>query len=420
LSQLPPGVAAPDAFGQSNPAPAPVLNPPAIEEQHYRLIYLRTFDESLVKIVQLENNPNNPRFGQPIMYELTLYKENVSEAGVSLSDVPPPSSGINKIDPNITSRTSLRVHWHRIVHLADNRLRDEIFGTPRMKKVYDRVLDLHKIAGSSPEMYYKGAFMGMALETHPSDEPVAIDKQATKDELEEYYEGLKRYFTLEGMTANPISPQVVDPGPAADLQLKLIAMALACPMRVFMGAEVGSLASGQDIVAWNGRLQKRREEYLTPYVIRPFVDRLIDIGILPFPVGGQETPLQEQGQPIRPVYIIYWSDLNTPSTAEQADVAVKRATAMSSYMAGGVDQLISPRHFLELVIGFSADETESILNEVGDRLIQTDPLLEHQMELDKIAAAGDAGLIAPVAPGVPGVPGAPVFPPPAIVSAAGS
>ena len=163
-----------------------------------------------------------------------------------------------------------------------------------------------------------------------------------------------------------------------------------------MGAEVGALASGQDIIAWNTRLNKRREEYLSPYVIRPVVDRLIAMGVLPFPSGGPDGPEVING---RPIYIVFWNDLNTPSTAEQADVAVKRTDAMTKYVSGGVDQLIDPGHFLELVVGFSKDETDAILNEVGDRLVQTDPAAEHQQALDKIAAAAAAKPAFPSAPG---------------------
>jgi hypothetical protein len=388
------------AFG--TPAMAPKLPPEPTQPEDTtpapatkrRLLYLRTLDESMVKIKELEKDPRNPRFGQPVRYTLTFWDnqaENNAQGGVNIIAPPPPSSGINALPAadNTSLRTTLNVHWTRVIHLADNRLRDEIFGTPRLRKVFDRILDLHKVASGSAEMFWKQAKGGLSLETMPADEPIQVDKEATKQELEEFYEGLKPYLVLEGMTAKQLAPTVADPGPHGMFQLHLIASALACPLRIFMGSEEGKLASGQDIVAWNERLQKRREEYLTPFVIRPFVDRLIALGVLPFPKGDKDV-VQIEGRPPRPAYCVYWDDLNTPSSVEQAAVGLQRTQAMAAYINGGVDQLIDPPHYLELVLGFDKDEVESILTEVGDRLYQTDPAAEHQQALEKIQATADA------------------------------
>lgn len=410
------------------PKPGETPQPPPdseAEQPQRRLLYLRVFDESVVKIVQLENNPANPRFGQPILYEIEFWQESINNsAEAALTPVPQQATAAPLLSPNSSTKTSFKVHWQRVIHLADNRLRDEIYGTPRLKKTFDRVLDLHKIAGSSAEMYYKGAFMGIALEQNETDEPIEMtpeEKEATKKEMEEYYEGLKRYISLNGMKANPLAPQVADPGPAAELQIRLIAMAMACPWRVFMGSEQAQLASGQDMKEWNQRLEKRRTEYVNPKVIRPFVDRLIILKVLPFPKGKTKpkpkAPQGEEGQqdrepqsqpqpqriarPDRPQYLIFWEPLGAPSELEQADVAVKKTDAMAKYVAGSVDQLIDPPHYMELVMGFSKEETDAIMDEVGDRLIETDPEAEaeqaaadaemaHKRDLEKIEAAGAA------------------------------
>ena len=56
------------------------------------------------------------------------------------------------------------VHWTRILHVADNRKTSEIFGMPRLHVVYNNVLEIKKITGSSGEMFYKGAYPGYAIE----------------------------------------------------------------------------------------------------------------------------------------------------------------------------------------------------------------------------------------------------------------
>jgi hypothetical protein len=376
---------------------------PAAEKPKRRLMYLRTFDESMVTIKELETDERNPRFGQPKMYSITFWDQNTDLSAANPFQTLPPPSGFNTVQ-QMGNKSVKDVHWTRIVHLADNRLRDEIFGVPRLKRCYDRVLDLHKIAGGDAEIFWKQAKGGLALETEngPDGMPVEIDREGTKDEMEAFYEGMKPYIVLENMKANRLSPESVDPGPHAELQIRLICISMACPWRIFMGAEVGALASGQDIVAWNGRIQKRREEYVSAFVIRPFIDRLIEAGVLPFPAGGKgktDANAIGDGRKPRPVYVIWWNDLNTPSNAEQADVAVKRTDAMAKYVAGGVDQLIAPAPYMEMVVGFKKDEVDAILAEVGDRLIETDPEAEaaqaaadaelsHQRTLEKIQVAG--------------------------------
>jgi hypothetical protein len=64
-----------------------------------------------------------------------------------------------------------------------------------------------------------------------------------------------------------------------EAQLDYMAIALGVPKRVFMGSEQGELASSQDSKSWGKRVIKRQNEYLTPMLIRPFIDRLIAMGV---------------------------------------------------------------------------------------------------------------------------------------------
>lgn len=291
--------------------------------QERELIYLRAFDERLVDI-KLETNEASPRFGQPLEYTIKFDSENQS--------------------------ASRKVHWHRIIHLADNRVNSDVYGEPRLKVVYNRLLDLKKLAGASPEMFWKGGFpgifMGAPLETKDGRK-VDLDVDATKEELQKYMEGLQRYLVSQGAEATSLSTQVADPTGHAELQFTLIAAAMAVPKRVLMGSERGELASSQDKVSWNERLNRRRDAYLSPFVIRPMFDRLMNVGILP---------------KIEKVFVD-WPDLNTPSEQEKADVADKKTTAMAKYVAAGMDAFMSPYHYLTLVLGYTDKEAKAIEKE---------------------------------------------------------
>lgn len=300
-----------------------------------QLLYLRAFDESYLQVNRLEGDVSNPRYGLPLSYNIMFDTENVAK--------------------------QTAVHWSRVIHLADNRTVSEIYGTPRMKRVFNRILDIRKIAGGSGEMFWKGGFPGISLESMPGvDEDVTFDAEATKAQMEAYMNGLQRYIATVGMQAKSLGVQVADPGPHLVVQLKLIATALGVPWRVLIGSEAAQLASEQDTRAWNRRLKHRRDTYLTPFLIRPFIDRLVAFGILPEPAE----------------VIVSWPDLNAVSDADKAGISEKRSNAISKYVQSGSDALVPPFHYLTLVLGMKDDEARAMLEaaglQEGDRLEVTE------------------------------------------------
>lgn len=292
-----------------------------------KLLYLRTFDESLMQVTSLVTDVTNPRFGLPQAYQ------------------------INFVDTSLLSTTVIAkgVHWSRILHLADNRSASEIFGAPRMERVLNRILDIRKVAGGSGEMFWKGGFPGLSLEALPGPTgafDAELDVEATKKQLDAYMNGLQRYMSLVGMQAKSLGPQIADPSSHLDIQIRLIATALGVPWRVLVGSEAAQLASEQDSRAWNRRLDHRRREYLTPYLIRPFIDRMVAFGILPVPKS----------------IVVSWPDLNSPSDKDKADIAEKKSTALVKYMLGGSDALIPPFYYLTLILGMKDTEARAIID----------------------------------------------------------
>lgn len=302
--------------------------------QGAEIIYIRVLDESLVDIASWESDMTNPRYGQPTSYNITLADPRNQEASAIAS---PPDT------------TETRVHWTRIVHVADNRKTSEVLGTPRMEPVWNRLYDLRKVLGGSGEMYWRGGFPGVALETQPGLENAELDETATREMMYDYMNGLQRYIALTGMTAKSLAPQISDPTSTFEAQVKAICIIIGVPYRIFMGTEEAQLAGAQDANAWNGRLQNRQERYVTPMLINPFVQRLIDYGVL--------VPPAEEGG-----WVVEWPDPHSPSEMQQAEVAAKRTEAFAKYIGGGVDTLIPPFEYLTYVTGLEKDVVESILD----------------------------------------------------------
>ena len=357
------------------------------EGMDLKLLYARPFDESFVKVKTWQADVTNPRYGQPVMYELTFNQDQIEGAA---SIIP---AGGGERTPNTIPTQAQEVHWSRIIHIADNRANSDVFGLPRMQKVFNRLLDLKKIGGGSAEMFWKGGFAGLSIEaplTDPAGNPVQLDVEATKEQLLAYQEKLQRYIALQGATAKSLAPNIADPEPHLNIHIRMICIALSCPWRVFMGSEVGQLASGQDMVAWNKRMNRRREQYLSPFVIRPTIDRLISYGVLPFPEGDEEEIQDPEDR--RPSYIINWPDLNAPSDDDRASVAEKFTNSISKYVSTGCDTLVPPFAFLTTVLGYTDEEAEAMIQELEEdnKLIDSDPEAEADREIRRIEAEAQA------------------------------
>ena len=291
--------------------------------QTHELIYIRTFDESLVTIDSYVTDQTNPRFGHPLMYSVT-FESHEKQAGAS-------------------SLPTVKVHWSRIIHVADNRTVSEVLGTPRMEPSFNRLYDIRKILSGSGEMYWKGAFPGYALEVNPEVSDATVDVEATREMMADYFDGLQRYMALNGMLVKSLDVQVVDPKSHIDTQLKAIAITMSIPVRVFFGSEEAKLASTQDSKNWNKKVSKRQDKYLSPMLLRPFIDRMIAFGILP-----------------EAEYDITWPDLNTLTDEQKADIIVKRVDALAKYVKGSVDQLIPPEEFFKHIMDMDQETIDAI------------------------------------------------------------
>ena len=309
------------------------LKEPVEPKKGMKLTFLRVFDETLATIAAFETNPANPRFGKPVMYNLTFSDPRNQLLSSTMGE-------------NVVTH---QVHYTRVLHVADNLESDEVVGTPRQRPVFNHLQNLNKLYHGSAEMYWRAAFPGLSFETHPqAGGDIEIDVEAVKDQIEQYMNTLQRYFTTAGMTVKSLAPQVVDPTPQIDTQIEAICVEKAIPKRIFLGSERGELASSQDMRTWNGRVTFRENRYLSPKVIAPFINRVIWLGIISQPKS----------------FKIIWPDLNSLTELEQATVAVQRTEALSKYVMGGVENLLNPIHFFTIVLGLTNDEATNLLEEV--------------------------------------------------------
>ena len=300
-----------------------------------KLLYLRPFDESVVEVLKKETDITNPRFGFPTQYSIQF--EDTSQL-------------------NTTTSKTKTVHWTRILHIADNLEISEVFGVPRMKPVYNRLLDVRKILSGSGEMFWKGAFPGYALEIDKTIKNPTLDSDSIRAEFLKYSTGLQRYIALEGVKAKALEMQVADPGPHLKAQLEYIALTLEIPLRIFLGSEQAKLASTTDKETWNDRLANRQESYAEPRILRLLINMLMLYGVL--------STIEE--------YSVIWADLNLPTEKGKAEVAELRAKAIALYVNSGMAVVMAPKEFFMIIMGFSKEEAEAMDNSAKDLVIEVD------------------------------------------------
>ncbi|QDP54863.1 MAG: hypothetical protein Unbinned3891contig1000_61 [Prokaryotic dsDNA virus sp.] len=322
-----------------------------------KVLFIRTFPEYLVQVESIEVDDKNPRFGMPKFYNITF-----DDAQLASQMMTSPDGTALKAE----NAKSIKVHWSRVVHVTDNRVASEVYGQPRMEVVLNRLLDIRKIAGGSGEMFWKGGFPGYSIESQPGLEEgdVEFDAAATREEIENYMNSMQRFIATTGMTVKSLSPQVADPRPHIESQLKLVAAAMGVPWRIFIGSEAAQLASEQDTEAWEKRLDKRRKSYITPFLIRPTIQRFMDLGVLPR---------------IERV-MVTWPEPDQPSEKEKAEVAKAEAEAIATWVNSGSDVIVPPFEFFTMVLRKTDAEARAIIDAAGDRIVDTDGDVEDGLQ----------------------------------------
>lgn len=276
----------------------------------YNLLYVQPHSERTAQILQWDDDPTSPRYGKPNLYRIT--------------------TGVNWTGTGAGQKV-ITVHHSRVIHVAERAMEDESIGTPRLERIYNRLMDLDKLAGGAPEMYWQNVAMMMALESEAGTE---IEPQANADmkaQLEEMQHRLRRFLTLQGVEAKNIAPglQGSDPESTFRMLVDLVAGSEGIPKRILMGNEAGELASSQDETAWAERIAERREQHVTPGIIEPFIDKGQKLGFLPR--GFERAD---------------WPEADTLGEKGRAEIAEKKANSLKAYMGTpGAEQIIAPDEF---------------------------------------------------------------------------
>lgn len=278
------------------------------------VLYLRALTEGSAAIGELVSDEQDERFGLPAYYLCDLGE----------------------------GKTSERVHWQRVIHVAENTTEDDVYGTPRLQRVFNLLDDLLKVVGGSAEATWRNMDRGLHADVREGFNLSPDDREDLADEIEDYIHRYQRFIRTQGVDINSLGTDVVDPSGLIDTALGLIAAATNIPQRILVGSERGELASSQDAETWEGVIESRRTNYAEPVIVRPLVGRLVELGALAPSESGRVT--------------VAWEPLVGDKVEKQAEVHARRAGILASWARSpGAADVVPAKELREQWLGLPAD-----------------------------------------------------------------
>lgn len=268
------------------------LELPAGMAEGRKVLYFQPYCIEALQIETINQNAANPRYLMP-----ETYRVSPSENEESITS--------NSWRAKMGKLAAFTVHESRMLHVAENCLTDSVFGNPRIERIWNLLDDILKVAGGSAETFWLISNRGMQIDVDKEMELSPEDEQNLTDEVNEYFNNLRRFIRTRGVKVNTLGADSPDPKNTFDVLISLLSGATGIPKRILLGSEAGQLASGEDRNNWAERIEERRKSFGEPVIIWPLIRLLTNAGVLPggadikisivWPDAFQLTPL-EKGQ----------------------------------------------------------------------------------------------------------------------------
>ena len=260
------------------------------------IAYLEPYSESQAEVSEWILDPTNENFGKPKMYTITPVQRS--------------SKG------TFAKAVQVKVHPSRVIHITQDNIDDEYFGTPALQNVYNLIYDLVKCTGSNAEIYWLGAYHGLNFDVRDGYELTPEDEEAMEKEIINYTNKLQRFIKTKGITVQPLGSTYTDSSGVINTIMQLIAGAKSIPMRILFGAENGQYAGSVDQDTFFSMISSRRASFAEEGVLKPLIDRLVEAGALP--------------QPKEEEYWFVWPDLVEMAESEKMTSVQTQIQTLSS------------------------------------------------------------------------------------------
>ena len=233
-------------------------------------VFFTPYAQDGTVITKWNQDATNKRFGMPEMYSLQVMNRGEKETDILTME--------------------RKVHWSRVVHLAEDALDSGIEGSSCLQAIFNDLEDIDKITGGAAEAYYRNARGKYALEAMPEFKGTL--EQSVKDDLEEeisaFTNNWRDVIRLAGMTAKTLNTPHADPTGSFKASMAKISGATGIPIRILLGEGAGQLAGNEDKESYNQLIADRQKQWCSTWLFE-VLDILSLAGMFPEVEDGVEA-----------------------------------------------------------------------------------------------------------------------------------
>lgn len=284
------------------------LEDPVRAGRQSKVLYLQPYSDRAAVITRWGTDPTDPRFNLPIEYTIN--------PGLALLEQFPGTGTNPGTIRQVPHQVPYRVHWSRLIHVAQGALENEVFGQSVLWASWNYLTDLQKVVGSASESYWMTANRGMHADLNPEMDLEEDDEAALTAEIDEYQNGQRRFIRTRGVTVKDLGSDVADPTGPFETLITLIAGTSGIPKRVLLGSEAAHNASTQDKGNWSEHVDEYRQLIAQPAFLLKLVKALMLMGVLPTMDAKK--------------IMVEWPDAYRLSPLEEGQRANQRATAAAN------------------------------------------------------------------------------------------
>lgn len=305
------------------------------------LTYVSPYGEMWADILALDARQDSERFGKPDTYRLDLGRSRARGDALLVRGVAP------LLQEQV-------VHWSRLIHVTENSFDGGTIGTPRLRSLYNALDDLTLLLGASTLMFYKaGIGRYVAALREGAQVPVGEDREELERQFEEFIADIRQLIRVQGIDMSVLESSIASPKEQIDAHKELLAAGAGIPQRILYGSERGELSSTQDQTDWETTITSRQQNVMTQLFVRQTIDRLLAVGILPTPAGGQ--------------YEVIWPPSRSTNPSRQAEIAERMGRAIAAYIDGQGELVVPVGEFRERYLGLEASPEGGFPEEELDR-----------------------------------------------------
>jgi hypothetical protein len=163
------------------------------------------------------------------------------------------------------------------------------------------------------------------------------DGEDVHQEIQDFLKNFDRTLATPAQI-DSIDSSVSNPINHLDANYQAISAATDIPKSILSGKDRADTANATDLTKYERTIASRRNNHATPNIVKPFIQRMIEVGILPEPEGDG--------------FVVEWPPLEELSELQEWELKGNIATAVKAISPGGDTSMLATVPELRQAIGW--------------------------------------------------------------------